>query len=563
MGGRPACSWRHFPCAGGGDANSLLNRLSGASDVIGEFLTENVLDTLEPELVEFMLATSITERTCGGLASALSGVTRGQAMLEDIERRGLFLRRTDDDPNWFRYHQMFAEFLRRRLDRDGPDNLERLHRVASEWFADHGYLKEAVDHALACGDPARAVDLVEKDGTTLSEQSKMTTFLGIVEKLPPELVISRPRLQLDIAWADILLQRRTATDAALTRFTAALAHDHGDPAVPDLQAEARVIQAVAEIFADRIESVNDMVDEAMSRADTLRPVVPGAAANLAAFAAMYRFDFAAAHRLLEWAEPYQERAGPFATVYARCFGGTAARYQLDIPGALKRFREAYEIGVRVGQHSHAARLAGALLGEVLYDTGDFAQAASLLDESYQLGPEGGGTDYLAARYVVGARIKAANGNRDAAVNRLAAGMQAATQLGLPRLAAAINNERIRLGIPITAAVADRLRSPRDIPRGGDGIATMTAELDEDSGIRLLSSSEDSDDRELACRRAVSLLAGIDPKQRPLAGLRAQLLVAETLSGAGRATEARNELGSVRALCDQHGLPQLLVDAHVG
>lgn len=548
---------------GGGDAHSLLNRLSGASDVIGEFLAENVLDTLEPELVEFMLATSITERICGGLASALSGVTRGQATLEDIEQRGLFLQRVEDDPNWFRYHQMFAEFLRRRLELDGPDNLERLHRTASEWFADRGYLKEAVDHALAGGEPARAVDLVEKDGTNLSEQSKMTTFLGIVEKLPPELVISRPRLQLDIAWADILLQRRAGTEAALTRFTAAIAHEHGDPAVPDLQAEARVVQAVAEIFADRIESVDDLVDEAMSRADALRPVVPGAAANLAAFAAIYRFDFAAAHRLLEWAAPYQERAGPFATVYARCFGGTAARYELDIPGALKHFREAYEIGLQVGQHSHAARLAGALLGEVLYDTGDFGEAASLLDESYQLGPGGGGTDYLAARYVVGARINAANGNRDASVNRLAAGMQAATQLRLPRLAAAINNERIRLGIPITAAVADRLRSPRDIARSGDGIATMTAELDEDSGIRLLSSSDDADDRELACRRAVGLLAGIDPKQRPLAALRAQLLVAETLSAAGRAIDARNELGSVRALCDQHGLPQLLVDAHVG
>jgi serine/threonine-protein kinase PknK len=164
--------------------------------------------------------------------------------------------------------------------------------------------------------------------------------------------------------------------------------------------------------------------------------------------------------------------------------------------------------------------------------------------------------------VVGARIKAANGNRDAAVNRLAAGMQVATQLRLARLAAAINNERIRLGIPITPAVAARLRSSRDIPRG-DGIATMTAELDEDSGIRLLCSSSDADDRELACRRAASLLAGIDPKQRPLAALRAQLLVAETFSAAGRATDAGNELGPVRALCDQHGLPQLLVDAHLG
>src|SRR5271155_922289 len=58
---------------GGGDANNLLRQLSGASDVICEFLGENVLDTLEPDLREFLLVTSITERTCGGLAAVLAG----------------------------------------------------------------------------------------------------------------------------------------------------------------------------------------------------------------------------------------------------------------------------------------------------------------------------------------------------------------------------------------------------------------------------------------------------------------------------------------------------------
>ena len=51
-------------------------------------------------------------------------MTRGQAMLEEVEQRGLFLQRIDDDPNWFRYHQMFAEFLRRRLERDRPERVE-------------------------------------------------------------------------------------------------------------------------------------------------------------------------------------------------------------------------------------------------------------------------------------------------------------------------------------------------------------------------------------------------------------------------------------------------------
>ena len=117
----------------------------------------------------------------------------------------------------------------------------------------------------------------------------------------------------------------------------------------------------------------------------------------------------------------------------------------------------------VGPHSHAARLAGALFGELLYETGELAEATRLLDESYPLGSEGGGVDYLAARYVTGARIKAVQGDRARPPIASTAGTKAAEHLRLPRLAARINNERIRLGIEIAPSVAARLRSPRTHP----------------------------------------------------------------------------------------------------
>jgi len=544
---------------GGGDANSLIGRLSGASDVVGEFLAENVVDTLEPELREFLLATSITERTCGGLASVLAGVTRGQVMLEDVERRGLFLQRMDDDPGWYRYHQMFAEFLRGRLCHDRPDHLEQLHRIASAWFADHGYLNEAVDHALAY-DPIRAVDLVEQDETNLLEQSKMTTLLGIVNKLPPQIVASRARLQLTIAWANLLLQRQGPMQAAVNRFEASMTNaDLEETTRADLKAEADVLQAVAETHADRTENVENLVAEAMSRPDTLHPQVPGVAGNIAAFAAIYRFDFDTAHRLLDWASPYNEMVGPFSAVYGRCYGGIADRYRLDIPAALTNFREAFEIAGGLGPHSHAVRLAGALLGQLLYETGDLAEATRLLEDSYQFGSEGGGVDYLAARFVIGARIRALHGDRSAAIERLDAGMDAAQRLRLPRLEAAVNNERIRLGIPIAAAAAARLRSTCTIPHN-DGIATLTAELDEDSAVRLLAASDSPDDQGQACRRAADLVTGIDGRRRPLAALQAELLLIETLTATGRVADARAGALHVSARCAEVGLPHLLVDA---
>src|SRR6476659_2291551 len=137
--------------------------------------------------------------------------------------------------------------------------------------------------------------------------------------------------------------------------------------------------------------------------------------------------------------------GPFAGVLAHSWAGIAAKYELDIPTARREFREAFEIGTRVGSRSHAARLAGALLGELLDD------AARMLEMSYGLGPEGGGVDYLAARYVASAKVKAAQGDLSAAAERLDADMKTAENLQLPRLAAAINNERIRLGVAPSVA----------------------------------------------------------------------------------------------------------------
>jgi len=544
---------------GGADADHLLSEMSGANDVIGDFLAENVFDNTEPELAQFLLASSITERICGGLASALAQTTHGQAMLEEVERRGLFLQRVDGDPEWFRYHQMFAEFLRRRLERDHPDRVAHLHAAASTWYAEHGYLSEAVDHALASGDPVRAVDLVEQDETRLLEQSKMTTLLGIIDKLPPQLVTSRPRVQLNLGWAHILLQHTAATNAALNRFEAAVGRaELSETARADMCAEANVVRAVAESFADRTADIDGLVAEAMSRPDTLHPRVAGVAGNIAAFAAIYRFEFDTAHRLLEWAAPYHEMMGPFASVYAACYDGIAARYQLDIARAEASLRRAFEIGSGVGPHSHAARLAGALLGQLLYETGDLATAMRLLDESYQLGPEGGGVDYLAARYVIGARLRAIHGDRDSAVQRLSAGMGVAEQLGLARLAAAVNNERIRLGIEIAPAVADRLRAERTIPCD-DGTARMAAELDEDSGIRLLCAGDSDDDHQRACLRARDLLAGTDSEHRPLAALSARLLLAETLTATGSRQDAADVASRAAAECAAVGLSRLPVD----
>ena len=143
------------------DPAALIGRLSGRHHAIGEYLAENVLDMLEPAMLDFLMATSLTERISGDLASTLAGVSQGQALLEQAEERDLFLRRLDEDHEWFRYHHLFAEFLQRRLAHDHPERIPRLHATASRWFAEHNLLREAVDHAMAAGDEERVMALAE------------------------------------------------------------------------------------------------------------------------------------------------------------------------------------------------------------------------------------------------------------------------------------------------------------------------------------------------------------------------------------------------------------------
>jgi len=538
----------------------LISNISGRHHAIADFLAENVLGALEPEILRFLLTTSITERICGSLASALSGEARGQAMLEEVEMRDLFLRRLDENGDWFRYQDLFAEFLRRRLDRDHPELTTPLHRTASEWFADHHRLVEAVDHALAAGDTPRAVELVETDGPGLLEHSQMSTLLGLVEKLPSDAVVSSLTLQMMLSWAYVLLGRTSLARAALERVDGVLEAMQGAGAdVADLRAEARVVEAVVRGMADRTDGIDDLVGECLSRPDTLLPFVVSVAVNAATFAAIARFDFDAAHRWQTWASPYhQQNSGPYTVMYGYALDGIAAFEQLDLARAEGCFRAARQVACKSGAaHGQGARLAGALLAELLYERGGIDEAERLLAESFKLGAEEGIVDMINARFVVGARLAVLRGDRGAAAEHLDQAADIAERLSRPRLLASVQNERVILGLPTRRVV----RPPVDFAqrrRPVDGVDEMTAQLEEETAIRLII-NESRDEADAACRWAQEWVDRLKGRGRHRASLRAERLLAECLLVVGRAAEAKQLFGAVLARCADLGMVRFPLD----
>ena len=122
--------------------------------------------------------------------------------------------------------------------------------------------------------------------------------------------------------------------------------------------------------------------------------------------------------------------------YGYCLAAIAANEQLDVAGAEAHLRHAIRIALLPsGRPTYVAKLAGSLLGELLYEHGQLDEAEALLDDAYELGAEGGIVDLLLASFGTGARLKFARGDTAAAHRRLAEGLEIARELQLPRLEA--------------------------------------------------------------------------------------------------------------------------------
>jgi ATP/maltotriose-dependent transcriptional regulator MalT len=549
---------------GHSDPAALIQNLSGRHKAIGEYLASNVLDSLEPDLVDFLLSTCITKQICSGLATALTGSRGSQSVLEEIETRDLFLRSTDTEGSWFQYHHLFADYLLHRLERDAEDRIPGLHRKAAQWFSEHQMLSQAVDHLILAGDVPEAVDAVERAAADLVERSQMSTLIGLAAKLPMQYADARPRLQVGIAWANAVLHRVTAVADALRLAEAAIDSVPAEQA-GDLRVEMDLIRAVVASFEDRIDAsaAADAVQACVNRADTLHPWILCRAADVGSFRAIRMFDFDDALRWQRWGQQYHQRiSGALAVAYGYCFSAIASNEQLDVAGAEAHLRHAIRIALLPsGRPSYAAKLAGSVLGELLYERGELDEAETLLDAAYELGAEGGLVDFMSATFGTGARLKFTRGDTASARRRLAEGLEIARTLQLPRLEARLLNETVRLAAisddPIDKSVARHFTSASSQPL--DGIGDVTAELMEDSQIRLLLIDGTQSALAEACERARARLEHVDPVKRPRAHLHATVQLALCAAAAGNADEAQHVLAPALRTCAALGLSQLLID----
>lgn len=133
------------------DAGRMLATFTGGRRAVADYFAQDVLAHYSPEVQDFLFDTCILDRLCPDLCDALTGRGNGRRILDQIEVSGLFLFSLDNDRTWYRYHHLFAEFLRRRASDSRAATIAELHRRASRWLFAAGFHVEAFEHAMQTG----------------------------------------------------------------------------------------------------------------------------------------------------------------------------------------------------------------------------------------------------------------------------------------------------------------------------------------------------------------------------------------------------------------------------
>jgi len=422
------------------DVPSFIRAFAGDHRYIVDYLVEEVLQRQPAGVRSFLLQTAILDRLHGPLCDAVTGQEDGNARLEALERRNFFIVPLDDRRQWYRYHHLFADVLAAQLRADQPALLATLHWRASTWYEQHDSASDAIRHALAAEDFARAANLIERAVPAMRSTRQEAAVLRWLRALPDKLIPFRPVLSAAYAWAllstgalagveerlrsaeqwlDMTADRPTRLDAPA-----------GEMIVVDDEAFRRLPGAIT-VWRAGLALAQGDVPATVTYARRAIELVPegdhlmrGAAAALLGIASWTSGDLEAAHRGYADGMARMERAGDVANAS----GCAIALADIRIAqGRLYEAMHTYEhmLQLATAQHPDGTRpvvrgTAGLYVGmsELHRERNDMHAATQCLLRSQELGQHNGLPQHQYRWRVAMARIRAAEGDLTGALELL-------------------------------------------------------------------------------------------------------------------------------------------------
>ncbi len=418
------------------DVPGFVRAFAGDHRYIVDYLGDEVLQRQPEDVRSFLLQTAILDRMTGPLCEAITGQEGGAARLAALERGNYFVVPLDEQRHWYRYHHLFADVLSAHLLAEQPTQVATLHRRASAWYEHNGSATEAIRHALAAADVARAADLIELAVPAMARSRQEATALGWLKALPDEVVRCRPVLSVEYAAMLLVSGELTGVEARLRdaeRWLDTTPDRRERPDAPSAemvvvdQAEFRLLPGSIAVYRAGQAMARGDVAATVHYAQQALALVPeddhlrrGAAAALMGLASWTSGDLETGHRAYAEGMARIQRVGNISDVLGCSIALADIRMaQGHLHEAMRTYEQALQLAA--GQDEPVLRgTADMYVGqsELYREHNDLHTATELLLRSKELGVLAGLPQNPYRWCVAMARVREADGDLDSALDLL-------------------------------------------------------------------------------------------------------------------------------------------------
>lgn len=529
-----------------------VGTISGEHREIADFFAEDVLARQPHEMQEFLLRTCILERLCPALCDSLPGVSGSRGLIDRCDASGLFLVALDQTRTWYRYHSLFADFLRRELNDRFPGLADELHVAASHWLEQAGFHIEAFEYALRGRNPIRAAEILDAQCDAMWSAGRQQVIQSLAERLPPHVQALYPRIMLALAWrlvacwkVDQAQQLIAVCRARLSEIKRGAEEDERTRNLRHriLHRESQIALHLYQL--DEIERMSRQLLDEIGTSDG-DPYLKASVLVTLQYAQREQFQLTNTHRLIEQAREAMQRTGfSHGLVFHSAHAGPtyllAGRVQEAtriLTGGLKIARDL------TGHGSSLGAVVALHLAQVLYECNDIEACSQLMEEYFRPDEPVGVADQLVAGWITSSRLARLRGDFASALETLNEASDFAERHSIPRLrmvsAAEYVRVLLRMGRPDDAAQhAKRIGLARKLEQPAARGRLTTADSAQALAWCRLAASQDKVSEALAVARRWR--AHVTTAEATLAAIEWGVMVSELLVLSGDRKAAQRSL----------------------
>jgi len=410
---------------------------------LNDYLVDNVLSLYTQDIQDFFLATAGLSRMCGALCDEVTKRSNSRELLIEFEKSGLFVRSLDTQREWFQYHSLFSEVLKKLLRKSAPEREREIHDIAAKWYREKGYFEDALFHALENKDYALAADCMSSWASQLIMDGNLATVEKWYDLIPLKYLEKHPDLLIKIAWALTFLRRHRKLGDVLSSMDKIEART---PARPET--DQGVVRAMICTISDDIPGMKDhaaKLDETVfDKTDEFSIFQAGSTSILKGHLAIFSGDFDRAEDLLALGRTYGKSANsPFTVLGSISTSAVNLMIGGKLSAALDLLRDAPSEAYLPLDQSVAYAAYAASYISALYERSDLVNAKKIFDQAQSVILSSAQVDFLSIAAVSISRLYDSTGLASSSAALLDDVEGIARSNAIPRLLRLVTWEKLR------------------------------------------------------------------------------------------------------------------------